>query len=250
LHDSRKAIMARLAHAADIACDRLSSRCAGEGMPHHLEQLAGALQASVSLCRVLADRLGDLWPMVKTGRRRVAGSWKIMRDPPARRSPAPRADVDTSSPPCGSAPARAMLVAQDRAQVTSCRAVQMQRLAALDVELTHSRMHGAVGRDERHMEVADLAEVADRIGVMYAGKIVELAPVEQMVDAPQHPTVVVCLRRQCTTHARQRLEAIPGAPPDLAEVPTGCSFAARCKFVRPDCTTGRPTSGPPATLTW
>jgi len=38
----------------------------------------------------------------------------------------------------------------------------------------------------------------------------------------------------------QRLEAIPGAPPDLAEVPTGCSFAPRCKFVRPDCTTAPP----------
>ena len=38
----------------------------------------------------------------------------------------------------------------------------------------------------------------------------------------------------------QRLEAIPGAPPDLGEVPTGCSFAARCKFVRPDCTAGPP----------
>jgi peptide/nickel transport system ATP-binding protein len=38
----------------------------------------------------------------------------------------------------------------------------------------------------------------------------------------------------------QRLEAIPGAPPDLGEVPTGCSFAPRCKFVRPDCTAGPP----------
>ncbi|MDP3238819.1 MAG: dipeptide ABC transporter ATP-binding protein DppD, partial [Reyranella sp.] len=39
----------------------------------------------------------------------------------------------------------------------------------------------------------------------------------------------------------QRLESIPGAPPDLAEVPSGCSFAPRCKFVRPDCTAAVPS---------
>ena len=38
----------------------------------------------------------------------------------------------------------------------------------------------------------------------------------------------------------QRLEAIPGAPPDLAEVPTGCSFAPRCKYVEPQCLAGPP----------
>jgi len=85
-------------------------------------------------------------------------------------------------------------------------------------------------------------EVSDRIGVMYAGKIVELAGVEQMVDAPQHPYSRGLLASTVHDGMRgQRLEAIPGAPPDLAEVPTGCSFAPRCKFVRPDCTTAPPS---------
>ena len=68
------------------------------------------------------------------------------------------------------------------------------------------------------------------------GKIVELAPVEQMVDAPRHPYSRGLLASTVHDGMRgQRLEAIPGAPPDLAEVPTGCSFAPRCKFVEPAC---------------
>ena len=62
-----------------------------------------------------------------------------------------------------------------------------------------------------------------------------------MVDAPQHPYSRGLLASTVHDGMRgQRLEAIPGAPPDLAEVPTGCSFAPRCKFVRPDCTTAPP----------
>jgi peptide/nickel transport system ATP-binding protein len=91
-------------------------------------------------------------------------------------------------------------------------------------------------------DIGVAVEVSDRIGVMYAGKIVELAGVEQMVDAPQHPYSRGLLASTVHDGMRgQRLEAIPGAPPDLAEVPTGCSFAPRCRFVRPDCT-ARPPS--------
>jgi peptide/nickel transport system ATP-binding protein len=91
-------------------------------------------------------------------------------------------------------------------------------------------------------DIGVAVEVSDRIGVMYAGKIVELAGVEQMVDAPQHPYSRGLLASTVHDGMRgQRLEAIPGAPPDLAEVPTGCSFAPRCKFVRPDCTTAPPS---------
>ncbi len=64
-----------------------------------------------------------------------------------------------------------------------------------------------------------------------------------MVDAPQHPYSRGLLASTVHDGMRgQRLEAIPGAPPDLAEVPTGCSFAPRCKFVRPDCTTALPVA--------
>jgi peptide/nickel transport system ATP-binding protein len=90
-------------------------------------------------------------------------------------------------------------------------------------------------------DIGVAVEVSDRIGVMYAGKLVEMAPVERMVDAPQHPYSRGLLASTVHDGMRgQRLESIPGAPPDLAEVPAGCSFAPRCKFVRPDCTTAIP----------
>ena len=91
-------------------------------------------------------------------------------------------------------------------------------------------------------DIGVAVEVSDRIGVMYAGKLVEMAPVERMVDAPQHPYSRGLLASTVHDGMRgQRLESIPGAPPDLAEVPSGCSFAPRCKFVRTDCTTAVPS---------
>jgi len=90
-------------------------------------------------------------------------------------------------------------------------------------------------------DIGVAVEVSDRIGVMYAGKIVELAGVEQMVDAPQHPYSRGLLASTVHGGMRgQRLEAIPGAPPDLGEVPTACSFAPRCKFVEPRCLAAPP----------
>lgn len=91
-------------------------------------------------------------------------------------------------------------------------------------------------------DIGVAVEVSDRIGVMYAGKLVEMAPVERMVDAPQHPYSRGLLASTVHDGMRgQRLESIPGAPPDLAAVPDGCSFAPRCKFVRPDCTASVPS---------
>jgi peptide/nickel transport system ATP-binding protein len=90
-------------------------------------------------------------------------------------------------------------------------------------------------------DIGVAVEVSDRVGVMYAGKLVELASVEQMVDAPKHPYSRGLLASTVHDGMRgQRLEAIPGAPPDLGEVPTACSFAARCKFVEPKCLSAPP----------
>jgi peptide/nickel transport system ATP-binding protein len=91
-------------------------------------------------------------------------------------------------------------------------------------------------------DIGVAVEVSDRIGVMYAGKLVELASVTDMVDAPKHPYSRGLLAS--TVHGGMRgqsLEAIPGAPPDLSEVPAACSFAPRCKFVESRC-----LSAPPA----
>ena len=94
-------------------------------------------------------------------------------------------------------------------------------------------------------DIGVAVEVSDRVGVMYAGKLVELAGVEQMVDTPKHPYSRGLLASTVHDGMRgQRLEAIPGAPPDLGEVPTACSFAPRCKFVEPKCLSAPPPLAP------
>jgi len=94
-------------------------------------------------------------------------------------------------------------------------------------------------------DIGVAVEVSDRVGVMYAGKLVELASVEQMVDTPKHPYSRGLLASTVHDGMRgQRLEAIPGAPPDLGEVPIACSFAPRCKFVEPKCLSAPPPLAP------
>jgi peptide/nickel transport system ATP-binding protein len=94
-------------------------------------------------------------------------------------------------------------------------------------------------------DIGVAVEVSDRVGVMYAGKLVELAGVEQMVDTPKHPYSRGLLASTVHDGMRgQRLEAIPGAPPDLGDVPTACSFAPRCKFVEPKCLAAPPPLAP------
>ena len=85
-------------------------------------------------------------------------------------------------------------------------------------------------------DIGVAVEVSDRIGVMYGGKLVELAGVEAMVDTPRHPYSRGLLASTVHGGMRgQRLEAIPGAPPDLSVAPTACSFAPRCRHAEPRC---------------
>lgn len=72
-------------------------------------------------------------------------------------------------------------------------------------------------------------ELADRIAVMYAGRFVETGAVRDVIAAPLHPYTSGLLRS--TVHvglSAEMLRPIPGAPPDLRELPTGCAFAPRC----------------------
>ena len=73
------------------------------------------------------------------------------------------------------------------------------------------------------------AEIADRIAVMYAGRIVEIGPVAQVLSAPLHPYTAGLL--SSTIHGQDKdrdIDAIPGSPPDMRRLPPGCSFAPRC----------------------
>jgi len=88
-----------------------------------------------------------------------------------------------------------------------------------------------------------VAEIADRVAVMYAGKIVEQAPVSQIFHHPAHPYTVGLLRSipQITLDVKHsRLPAIEGTVPDLFHLPSGCTFYERCKDRMDVCTSAFP----------
>jgi len=90
-----------------------------------------------------------------------------------------------------------------------------------------------------------VAANADRVAVMYAGKIVEMGSTLQVFNNPGHPytqALLACLPD--VELGRQRLVEIGGQPPDLAQLPPGCPFAPRCPKRRPVCDEAYPPSVP------
>lgn len=90
-------------------------------------------------------------------------------------------------------------------------------------------------------DVGVAAEISDRVAVMYAGKIIERGGVTEVLGNPRHPYTQGLL--DSTVHGSmrgERIEAIPGSPPDLADLARGCAFAPRCKFVENSCTNSDP----------
>ena len=86
-----------------------------------------------------------------------------------------------------------------------------------------------------------VAEMADDVAVMYAGQIVERAPVETLFARPEHPYTVGLLGSiPKLDHKRERLPSIEGRVPDMTDPPAGCRFAARCPFVEEACRTAPP----------
>jgi peptide/nickel transport system ATP-binding protein len=83
-----------------------------------------------------------------------------------------------------------------------------------------------------------VAETAQRVVVMYAGKVVEEAPVEEIFRSPRHPYtqgLIKSIPRLDADSGTRRLDAIPGVVPSLLEPKPGCRFAARCPYVRDEC---------------
>jgi peptide/nickel transport system ATP-binding protein len=89
-----------------------------------------------------------------------------------------------------------------------------------------------------------VAETAQRVVVMYAGRVVEEATVERLFANPLHPYTQGLIRSipriDKDAGKRTRLEAIAGVVPSLIEPPPGCRFAPRCKFAKPECTDAVP----------
>jgi len=87
-----------------------------------------------------------------------------------------------------------------------------------------------------------VARYADRVNVMYAGKIVERGTAEDIYHNPKHPYTIGLLASvpRLDEAIKAQLEPIEGLPPDLIELPIGCSFRARCKFAIDKCATEVP----------
>jgi oligopeptide/dipeptide ABC transporter ATP-binding protein len=82
-----------------------------------------------------------------------------------------------------------------------------------------------------------VARYADRVNVMYAGRIVERATAREIYANPRHPYTRGLLRSvpRLDEPRRAKLEPIPGQPPDLSRLPAGCAFAPRCSYVVDRC---------------
>ncbi|NRP15690.1 ABC transporter ATP-binding protein [Marinobacterium sp. xm-a-152] len=86
-----------------------------------------------------------------------------------------------------------------------------------------------------------MGEITDRIGVMYAGKMVELGNTNEIMDEPKHPYTQGLLKSFPTIHGpKVRLEGIPGNPLNLLETPNGCFFQARCELCEDACKQTQP----------
>jgi peptide/nickel transport system ATP-binding protein len=93
-----------------------------------------------------------------------------------------------------------------------------------------------------------VAEIADEVAILYAGRVVEQAPVRDLFARPRHPYTQSLLAARPTAgpagRARTALAVIPGRVPAPGELRTGCAFAPRCRHALPACTVRRPSLEP------
>jgi oligopeptide/dipeptide ABC transporter ATP-binding protein len=80
-----------------------------------------------------------------------------------------------------------------------------------------------------------MAQFVHRLGVMYAGRLVEVAPVEEIFSEPLHPYTQLLIASLPSLEEKGKFQGIPGLPPSLLERPSGCSFNPRCPHAMPRC---------------
>jgi len=103
-----------------------------------------------------------------------------------------------------------------------------------------AKQHGAAVMLVTH-DMGVIAEASDRVAVMYAGRIAEIGPVQQVIHQPAHPyTVGLMGSIPSMEAARERLLQIDGAMPRLNAIPSGCAFNPRCPKVFERCRVDRP----------
>jgi len=85
-----------------------------------------------------------------------------------------------------------------------------------------------------------MAQFVDRLGIMYAGRLVEMAPIRDMITAPRHPYTRMLIDSLPSLEARGTLRGIPGLAPLLRELPSGCAFHPRCPMAVERCWSDKP----------
>jgi peptide/nickel transport system ATP-binding protein len=129
------------------------------------------------------------------------------------------------------------------AMALSCRPsllIADEPTTALDVTI-QAAVLGLIGRLRRELglsvvlithDMGVIAEVADRVLVMYAGRVIEDAPTRQVFSAPQHPYTWGLLGAMPRLDRPRsiRMQPIPGIPPSLIDLPAGCAFQPRCSY--------------------
>jgi len=119
---------------------------------------------------------------------------------------------------------------------------------ALDVTI-QAQILDLMGRLKQELDMAILlithdlgviAEMASRVAVMYAGRIVEEAPVEELFATPLHPYTEGLLKSIPHLGERQRLHVIPGIVPNPSKLPQGCAFHPRCSYAMEQCIAEKP----------
>jgi peptide/nickel transport system ATP-binding protein len=85
-----------------------------------------------------------------------------------------------------------------------------------------------------------MAQFVDRLGVMYAGRLVEIAPITEVVRRPRHPYTEMLIASLPSMDHKDALRGIPGLAPLLRDLPSGCAFHPRCPKAQDRCVTERP----------
>jgi oligopeptide/dipeptide ABC transporter ATP-binding protein len=89
-------------------------------------------------------------------------------------------------------------------------------------------------------DIGLMAQFVDRLGVMYAGRLVEVAPIDEIITQPRHPYTQALIATLPSLERRGTLAGIPGLAPSLLELPTGCAFHPRCGLAVERCRGERP----------
>ena len=116
---------------------------------------------------------------------------------------------------------------------TSALDVVVQRVVTQTLIKVQERLGAAlviIGHD-----MGLLAQIVDRLAVMYAGKVAEVSPAEDIYKDPLHPYTQLLIGAIPSVKEKKRLEGIPGLPPALLEPPSGCIFHPRCPHATEQC---------------